>query len=195
MKDVFKKMNQLEAVENLDKFTLKFYFKKPESKLFANMNPQMAAEAEKAAKLAAAGPVNIQSLIAESKNYQINLKDMQGEPVFEMQNIVDFILRKVSECFLQQIIMNKNILQSATQRGEADKDRAKQESDYRSFEYRRQCQRQAEILWDDVIAMHMPHFYKNVRWDLFEENVIGYLLDKMNFSNDLLNKIQWKNFL
>ena len=50
MKDVFKKMNQLEAVENLDKFTLKFYFKKPESKLFANMNPQMAAEADKAAK-------------------------------------------------------------------------------------------------------------------------------------------------
>lgn len=43
--------------------------------------------------------------------------------------------------------------------------------------------------------MQIPHFFKNVRWDLFEENVIGYLLDKMNFSNDLLNKIQWKNFL
>ena len=52
MKDVFKKINQLEALENLDKFTLKFYFKKPESKLFANMDPRMAAEAEKAAKVA-----------------------------------------------------------------------------------------------------------------------------------------------
>jgi len=125
MREVFKKINHMDALENLDKFTLKFYFKKPESKLFANMNPHMAAEAEKAAKQSPA-KVNIQSLIAESKNYQINLKDMQGgEPVFEMQNIVDFILRKVSECFLQQIIMNKTILQSATQKGEADKDKAK----------------------------------------------------------------------
>jgi hypothetical protein len=33
------------------------------------MNPSMAAEAEKAARLAAAGPVNIKSLITESKNY------------------------------------------------------------------------------------------------------------------------------
>ena len=90
----------MDALDNLDKFTLKFYFKKPESKLFDHMNPSIAAEAEKAARLAAAGPVNIKSLITESKNYQINLKDMSGEPVFEMQNIVDFILRKVSECFL-----------------------------------------------------------------------------------------------
>jgi hypothetical protein len=43
--------------------------------------------------------------------------------------------------------------------------------------------------------MQMPHFTKSVRWDIFEENVIGYLLDKMNFNNDLLNKISWKTFL
>jgi hypothetical protein len=69
MREVFKKINHMDALENLDKFTLKFYFKKPESKLFDNMNPSMAAEAEKAARLAAAGPVNIKSLITESKNY------------------------------------------------------------------------------------------------------------------------------
>ena len=50
MRDVFKKINHLDAIDNLDKFTLKFYFKKPESKLFANMDPHMAAEAEKAAR-------------------------------------------------------------------------------------------------------------------------------------------------
>lgn len=61
----------------------------------------MALEAEKASKLAPKN-LNVSSLIAESKNYQINLKDMGGESVFEMQNIVDFILRKVADCLLNQ---------------------------------------------------------------------------------------------
>ena len=43
--------------------------------------------------------------------------------------------------------------------------------------------------------MQIPHFFKAVRWDIFEENVIGYLMEKMNFNNDLLNKIAWKTFL
>jgi hypothetical protein len=42
LKDVMKKINHLDALENLDKFTLKFYFKKP-------LNPILAQEAEKAA--------------------------------------------------------------------------------------------------------------------------------------------------
>ncbi len=60
----------------------------------------MAAEAEKAAELLALdlrkkGGANIQSLMAESKNYNLNLKDFKDQEVFEMQNIVDLILRKV----------------------------------------------------------------------------------------------------
>lgn len=34
-----------------------------------------------------------------------------------------------------------------------------------------------------------------VRWDVFEENFVSFLLEKMNFGNDLLNKISWKTFL
>jgi hypothetical protein len=41
----------------------------------------------------------------------------------------------------------------------------------------------------------LPHLKESVRWDVFEENFIALLLDKMNFSNDLLNKISWKTFL
>lgn len=41
----------------------------------------------------------------------------------------------------------------------------------------------------------MSNLSESVRWDIFEENFIALLLDKMNFSNDLLNKINWKTFL
>jgi len=34
-----------------------------------------------------------------------------------------------------------------------------------------------------------------VRWDIFEENLIALLLEKMNFNSDLLNKISWKILL
>ena len=49
----------------------------------------MAAEAEKAAELLALdlrkkGGANIQSLMAESKNYNLNLKDFKDQEVFEM---------------------------------------------------------------------------------------------------------------
>jgi hypothetical protein len=43
--------------------------------------------------------------------------------------------------------------------------------------------------------MKMDHLKDYLRWDIFEENVIVYLLDKMNFNNDILNKINWKEFL
>ena len=43
MRNLIKQMNTNEAIDSLDKFTLKFYFKKPESKLFGKMDPHMAA--------------------------------------------------------------------------------------------------------------------------------------------------------
>ena len=94
-------MNHEDALDQLDKFTLKFYFKKP-STLFNNMNPSIKAEAEKAANNMKMAPpnMNVNTLLAEQKNYNINLKDLGGESVFEMQNIVDYILRKVSDCIL-----------------------------------------------------------------------------------------------
>ena len=66
MRNLIKQMNTNEAIDSLDKFTLKFYFKKPESKLFGKMDPHMAAEAEKAAlmKLAPAN-MNVHSMLAE----------------------------------------------------------------------------------------------------------------------------------
>lgn len=33
--------------------------------------------------------------MAEAKNYNLNLKDFKEQEVFEMQNIVDMVLRKV----------------------------------------------------------------------------------------------------
>ncbi len=96
MRTLIKQMNKDEAIDQLDKFTLKFYFKKP-----STLNPQIAAEAEKATNMKMAPPnMNVHSLLAEQKNYNINLKDLGGENVFEMQNIVDYILRKVSDCLL-----------------------------------------------------------------------------------------------
>jgi hypothetical protein len=49
--------------------------------------------------------------------------------------------------------------------------------------------------WEEVISTGVVTLKKAVRWDIFEENVIAHLLDKMNFSNDLLHKINWKIFL
>ena len=50
-------------------------------------------------------------------------------------------------------------------------------------------------MWDEVIANNMEHMSVAVRWDVFEENFVSFLLEKMNFSNDLLNKINWRTFL
>lgn len=106
-----------------------------------------------------------------------------------MSNIVDFIMRKVSETLLFMEVMNKNVFQVATQQQKGAK------SDFLSFEYKRSLVKQAENFWDEVIAMQQPYMKKAVRWDIFEENFISLLLEKMNFSNDLLNKIQWKQLL
>ena len=77
------------------------------------MDTKLAAEAERATLLAFdpknRPAVNISNLMAESKNYNLNLKDFSEQPVFEMQNIVDFILRKVADCLLYMQIMNKNV--------------------------------------------------------------------------------------
>lgn len=43
--------------------------------------------------------------------------------------------------------------------------------------------------------MKLPHFQKEVRWDVFEENFVAVLLDKLNLNSDMLNKISWKTFL
>ena len=51
------------------------------------------------------------------------------------------------------------------------------------------------VLWDEIMSMKLNHFRDIMRWDIFEENFISYLLDKMNFNNDILNKINWKDFL
>lgn len=58
---------------------------------------------------------NISSLLSQQKNYSLNLKDFGGQEVFEMQNIVDFILRKVAEVILKMQVMNKNVFMAATQ--------------------------------------------------------------------------------
>jgi hypothetical protein len=60
------------------------------------------------------GPVNVSSLISQQKNLSLNLKDFGDQEVFEMQNIVDYILRKVAEVVLFMQVMNKNVFQSAT---------------------------------------------------------------------------------
>jgi hypothetical protein len=51
------------------------------------------------------------------------------------------------------------------------------------------------VFWEETIALQVSNLSVAVRWDIFEENLIALLLDKMNFSNDLLNKISWKTFL
>lgn len=55
--------------------------------------------------------------------------------------------------------------------------------------------KQADLFWDETISSGAPNLSKAVRWDIFEENLISMLLEKMNFNNDLLNKINWKTFL
>ena len=52
MRAFMRDLSKADAQEALDKFTLKFYLKKP-TPLFNNMDPKMAAEAERAAELMA----------------------------------------------------------------------------------------------------------------------------------------------
>ena len=82
--------------------------------------------------------------------------------------------------------MNKNVFSVATNQPKKD---------YSTFEYKKSQSKQAELFWDEVIALQLPNLSDYVRWDIFEENFVFFLLEKMNFSNDLLNKINWKNFL
>lgn len=49
-------------------------------------------------------------MMAGSKNYNLNLKDFGDQPVFEMQNITDMILRKVADCIIHMKVMNKSVL-------------------------------------------------------------------------------------
>ena len=115
---------------------MKFYFKK-QAPPFTNMDPRIAIEAEKAALIASApksgGPLNIQNLMAESKNYNLNLKDFGNQEVFDMQNITDMILRKVADCLIYMKVMNKSVFAMDTMAS----DKAKNESDFRSQEHRR----------------------------------------------------------
>jgi len=71
----------------------------------------------------------------------------------------------------------------------------KQASNFRNYEYKKAMMKQAETFWDEIVSMGVPNLAKAVRWDIFEENVIALLLEKMNFNSDLLNKITWKVFL
>ena len=71
----------------------------------------------------------------------------------------------------------------------------KQESNFRNYEYKKALMTQAEAFWDQTISMGVPNLAQAVRWDIFEENLIALLLEKMNFNSDLLNKISWKMFL
>lgn len=71
----------------------------------------------------------------------------------------------------------------------------KQESNFRNYEYKKALMTQAEAFWDQTISMGVPNLAQAVRWDIFEENLVALLLEKMNFNSDLLNKISWKIFL
>lgn len=107
-------MNRQDAQESLDQFTLKFHFKKPST---TNLDPKIAAQAQKAALAAyeaSKESPNVSAMLAQQQNFSLNLKDFGDQEVFEMQNIVDFILRKVSDCILYMQVMNKNVFASAT---------------------------------------------------------------------------------
>ncbi len=112
-----------------------------------------------------------------------------------MQNLIDFILRKVSECFLYMQVMNKNVLASASSQDQQQMEKDKQASNFRNYEYKKALMKQADTFWDETVSMGIPNLSKAVRWDIFEENIISLLLEKMNFNSDLLNKITWKVFL
>ena len=41
--------------------------------------------------------------------------------------------------------------------------------------------------------MKMDHMREHVRWDVFEDNLIIFILEYINFTpHDLINKINWK---
>lgn len=53
-------------------------------------------------------------MLTQAKNYNLNLQDFGGKEIYQMKDIIDFILRKVSECLLYMQVMNKTVLQSAS---------------------------------------------------------------------------------
>lgn len=108
---VIRGLNKNEQQEALDQFSLKFYFKKqvPQGILDKQQQEQAERKALLAEPLAKSGTGNVSNLMSQSKNYNLNLKDFGDQEVFEMQNIVDFILRKVAEVILYMQVMNKNI--------------------------------------------------------------------------------------
>lgn len=47
--------------------------------------------------------------------------------------------------------------------------------------------------WDVIIASSMPQTQKDfVRWDIFEDNFIVFLLENVNIMHELLERISWK---
>ncbi len=66
---------------------------------------------------------------------------------------------------------------------------------YRSSEYQRQQEKVAKEFWEEVIAQKNAQFQEYIRWDNFEENMVIFLLEKVNVSNEVINKINWKTFL
>jgi hypothetical protein len=54
---------------------------------------------------------------------------------------------------------------------------------------------EASLFWDLIISNNINHLKNQIRWDIFEENFVIYLLENFNFDDEIFNKINWKEFI
>ena len=94
-----------------------------------------------------------------------------------MDDIVDLVLRKLSDCILQRKPLSKRDFDSVS------------DSAIPSLKSAEERKQQAAEFWDKVVAMNIPHMTEAVRWDIFEENFVVYLLENANFSSNVLDRI------
>jgi len=153
MREHLRQVSKVNAQDEIDKFTLKFYFKSNPHTI-KGLDQKLDSEKGAIANLKKTGNAG---MLTQAKNYNLNLQDFGGKEIYQMKDIIDFILRKVSECLLYMQVMNKTVLQSASSADQQKMEKDKQESNFRNYEYKKTMMAQAEAFWDQTISMGVPN--------------------------------------
>eukprot|EP00347_Sterkiella_histriomuscorum_P004144 403361586 len=200
-KDYIKRKQQVEDYDQQQKNALKYHFKQLDHD-YNQLNKTTSLQSNQISKddelerdfddnmRNRLKPTNAYDLTKDAKKLNIKLRDFVDNQteVFQMQSIIDVMLRKVCDCILSRRQFSKK-------QSEIAETNKVDPSYYITSKYQDYLQRSAQEFWSEILTQKQKHLYEYIRWDIFEENLVIFLLDHINLSSQILDRINWKLFM
>ncbi|CDW91685.1 UNKNOWN [Stylonychia lemnae] len=135
------------------------------------------------------GVNNINSLVNAKKQLNVSLRDLGNHGVYQMSEMEDVLLRKVCDCIFSRRQMSKREKDNSSQQMKVDS------SYYITPKYKEFVRRQSLEIWNQVIAMNLGNLLDQLRWDIFEENFVIFLIEYLDVKNPILDRINWRQII